>query len=62
MNRKLIISVHMYLSAFFTPAVLLMATSGGLYLTGIKGKVEQEEVIIKTASHVSDSPLVILGA
>jgi hypothetical protein len=32
----------MYLSAFFAPAVLLVALSGGLYLVGIKGSVEQE--------------------
>ena len=44
MDRKLIITIHMYLSAFFTPAVLLMATSGGLYLFGIKGTVEQETI------------------
>lgn len=52
MNRKLIISVHMYLSAFFTPAVLLMATSGGLYLTGIKGKVEQEIIYSSTEATI----------
>ena len=42
MDRKLIITVHMYLSAFFAPAVLLVAVSGGLYLAGIKGEVEHE--------------------
>ena len=44
MDRKLIITIHMYLSAFFAPAVLLVAISGGLYLVGIKGKVEQETI------------------
>lgn len=34
----------MYLAAFFAPAVLLVATSGGLYLVGIKGQVEQESI------------------
>lgn len=42
MNRKLLITIHMYLAAFFAPAVLLVAISGGLYLAGVKGKVEQE--------------------
>lgn len=34
----------MYLAAFFAPAVMLVATSGGLYLAGIKGEVEQETI------------------
>jgi hypothetical protein len=44
MNRKLLITIHMYLAAFFAPAVMLVATSGGLYLAGIKGKVEQAAI------------------
>jgi len=44
MNRKLLITIHMYLSAFFAPAVLLVAISGGLYLLGVKGQVEQESI------------------
>ena len=44
MNRKLFITIHMYLSAFFAPAVLLVAISGGLYLLGVKGQVEQETI------------------
>ncbi|MAT93627.1 MAG: hypothetical protein CME59_13600 [Halioglobus sp.] len=44
MNRKLLITLHMYLSAFFAPAVLLVAISGGLYLVGIKGEVKQDVV------------------
>lgn len=42
MNRKTLITIHMYLAAFFAPAVLLVAISGGLYLAGINGTVEQE--------------------
>ena len=42
MDRKLLITIHMYLAAFFAPAVLLVAISGGLYLAGVKGDVEQE--------------------
>lgn len=44
MDRKLLITIHMYLAAFFAPAVLLVAVSGGLYLAGVKGKVEQEAI------------------
>lgn len=44
MDRKLLITIHMYLAAFFAPAVLLVAISGGLYLAGIKGEVAQETI------------------
>ncbi|MFC1579078.1 PepSY-associated TM helix domain-containing protein [Pseudomonadota bacterium] len=44
MDRKRLITIHMYLAAFFAPAVLLVAISGGLYLVGFKGKVEQEAI------------------
>lgn len=44
MNRKLIVSIHLYLAAFFAPAVLLVAISGGLYLIGIKGDVEEQPI------------------
>ena len=44
MDRKLLITIHMYLAAFFAPAVLLVAISGGLYLAGVKGTVEQEAI------------------
>lgn len=44
MNRKLLITVHMYVAAFFAPAVLLVAISGGLYLAGVKGNVEHETI------------------
>lgn len=54
MDRKLLITIHMYLSAFFAPAVLLVAVSGGLYLVGIKGNVEQE-VVYRTSDVKIDS-------
>ncbi|MFK8051287.1 MAG: PepSY-associated TM helix domain-containing protein [Halioglobus sp.] len=44
MSRKLFVSIHLHLAAFFAPAVLLVAISGGLYLIGIKGEVELETV------------------
>ena len=44
MNRALFITIHMYLSAFFAVFVLLVATSGGLYLLGYKGSVDKTSV------------------
>ncbi len=44
MNRSLFITIHMYLSAFFAVFVLLVATSGGLYLAGYKGSVDSKVV------------------
>lgn len=41
MTRTLLIKLHLYLSAFFSAAIILVAVSGGLYLVGIKGSVEQ---------------------
>ncbi len=50
MNRKLFITIHLYLASFFAPFVLLVATSGGLYLVGVKGSVEQSQVYVGAAS------------
>lgn len=44
MNRSLLVTIHLYLSSFFAAAVLLVAVSGGLYLIGVKGSVQQEAV------------------
>ena len=44
MTRALLIKLHLYLSAFFSAAIILVAVSGGLYLIGIKGSVEQAPV------------------
>lgn len=41
MNRRVLISIHLHIAAFFAAAVILMALSGGLYLLGIKGEVEE---------------------
>jgi hypothetical protein len=45
MNRKSLITIHLYLAAFFSPMVFLVAISGGLYLLGIKGEVSIEPVM-----------------
>ena len=46
MSRALFIQIHLYLSAFFSVAVILVATSGGLYLLGMKGSVETTRVAV----------------
>jgi hypothetical protein len=49
-KRQLLITLHLYLASFFTPMVVIMAVSGGLYLIGIKGEVSVEsEFIIENA-------------
>ena len=44
MARALLIKLHLYCSAFFAAAIILVAVSGGLYLIGIKGTIEQTPV------------------
>lgn len=44
MNRPLLIKIHLYLSAFFAPFLLLMAITGTCYLLGSKGSVEKQVV------------------
>lgn len=57
MNRNFFITIHLVLSAFLAPFILLASISGGLYLIGIKGSVEQnpvfstEDIHIDTASN-----------
>jgi hypothetical protein len=44
MNRRLFITIHLYLSSFFAAAILLVAISGGLYLVGVKGEMAETTV------------------
>ena len=44
MSRALLIKLHLYCSAFFSAAIVLVALSGGLYLIGIKGTIDQTPV------------------
>jgi hypothetical protein len=46
MKRSVLIKLHLYIAAFLAPAFLFLAISGGLYLVGIKGSVEQTSVPI----------------
>ena len=49
MPRKLLVNIHLYLAAFLGPMTLLIVLSGGLYLFGIKGHVDEAPAIIKPA-------------
>lgn len=44
MNRKLLVSIHIYLSAIFLPFLFLMPLTGFLYLIGEKGSSTRELV------------------
>jgi hypothetical protein len=44
LNRRLFITVHLYLSSFFAALVLLVAMTGGLYLAGFKGSMAETTV------------------
>ncbi len=46
MSRRLFITAHLYLSAFFAGVVVVMAISGGLYLFGVTGEVEASDIAV----------------
>jgi hypothetical protein len=46
MSRNLLLKIHLYLSAFFAPYLLLMAFTGTSYLFGFKGSETKE--LVKT--------------
>ena len=57
MARALLIKLHLYCSAFFAAAIILVAVSGGLYLIGIKGTIEQTPVgTVATGQQLSQDP------
>lgn len=41
MKRSVLVKIHMYLSAFFAPFLILMAISGTCYLMGNKGSIDK---------------------
>jgi ABC-type uncharacterized transport system substrate-binding protein len=57
MTRTLLIKLHFDCSAFFAAAIVLVAVSGGLYLSGIKGSIEQTPVAtLATGQQLSQNP------
>ncbi|MFT6756382.1 MAG: hypothetical protein ACJA0M_000257, partial [Chitinophagales bacterium] len=46
MKRSILIKLHLYAAAFLAPAFLFLAISGGLYLVGVKGSVEQTVIVV----------------
>ena len=53
MSRKLLITIHLYLAAFFAPILIITAISGGLYLLGLKGSVEKKLVYTGAATEIN---------
>jgi hypothetical protein len=53
MSRKWLINLHLYTAAFFSPVLIIIAISGGLYLLGSKGSVENEVVYNGAASEIN---------
>lgn len=51
-SRKLLVSIHLYLAAFFAPFILVMALTGGLYLLGIKGEMVKTPVTVVDNVHL----------
>jgi len=51
--RSLWVKIHLYVAAFFLPMLLAMATSGGLYLLGVKGSVESSPVSLSAVQSLS---------
>jgi hypothetical protein len=51
--RSFWIKVHLYIASFFVPMLLAMAVSGGLYLLGIKGGIQQSPVEVTTSATIS---------
>ncbi len=44
MTRKTIITLHLFLAAFLTPILVIIAVSGGMYLFGEKGNITKRTV------------------
>ncbi|MFT7221373.1 MAG: hypothetical protein ACI8Z1_002995 [Candidatus Azotimanducaceae bacterium] len=53
--RRLWINIHLFLAAFFLLPLIMMGTSGGLYLLGIKGAVEKTPVALSAAMAIDPS-------
>ncbi len=50
MTRTIWIKAHLFVAAFLTPVLLLVAISGGLYLVGKKGQINQSEVVVSDSA------------
>jgi hypothetical protein len=53
MNRKLLINCHLYMAALFAPVLLIMGFTGGMYLLGYKGSLEEKLVFQIAADKVN---------
>lgn len=55
MSRKTMMTIHLYLAAFFAPILLLMATSGGLYLLDVKGSMVKGDTFVIEGATIDNS-------
>lgn len=46
MKRSVLVSIHLYLAAFFAPMVLMMSATGGLKLFGYQGVIEATPIAV----------------
>ena len=46
------ITIHLYLAAFFAPILLIMAVSGGLYLVGVKGSMDKAAPVVVNGASI----------
>ncbi|MFK7978210.1 MAG: PepSY domain-containing protein [Halioglobus sp.] len=44
MSRSFLTNIHLYIAALFAPVLVMMACSGGLYLLGVKGNVNETAI------------------
>ncbi len=51
-KRQTLINIHLYLAAFFAPALLVMGFSGGMYLLGYKGEFKERRVLELSAEQI----------
>lgn len=50
--RRILIKIHLWVAALVAPAFILVAISGGLYLIGIKGTTETQDLPIESSTSV----------
>lgn len=55
MKRSLLIKIHLYLSSFFAPFLILMTITGTLYLFSQKGSVNSKRITTITTDKISES-------
>ena len=52
--RRLLITVHLWLAGLLAPAFLVVAISGGFYLTGVEAKTETTPIELPAGTTLDD--------